>query len=123
MLQDLNTQELYLELIKRTSFNNFDGPQIVRSLLENRHLWLSAMMLSDKFGLMLRDLPEHENTVDTLYLLVKKEQAYQLAFLACNEWRADEVNEPIIGDKLAGYLGSYSREVLEELALVRVWWQ
>src|SRR5688500_4589356 len=82
LLKDASVQQIQLELMRRSTFNTFDGPKVVASLERHRYLWLAAYM--DSFGvyskehphwiasfslIKLRDLPEGVWHVDTLCLL------------------------------------------------------
>src|SRR5688572_5813879 len=101
LLKDADIQEIQLELMRRRSFNAFDGPKVVASLQRHRDLWLAAYM--DRFGLCskdhpdwipafslikLRDLPHDWWNVDTLCLLTKTiDGARQLAKIAeAEDW-------------------------------------
>ncbi len=78
-LVDASVQEIQLELIRRTQFNEFDGKRVVASLMEHRNLWRSVML--DREGIRsgdglpglelvkLRDLPQNIWNADTLFIL------------------------------------------------------
>lgn len=78
-LRDATAQEIQLELLRRTKFNDLDGERVLASLLKHRDLWLAALL--DRPGLAdyaepclllisglikLRDLPGNIWNVDTL---------------------------------------------------------
>src|SRR5437762_9537039 len=76
-LTEASVQEIQLELMRRRSFNFFDGPKIVASLRKHRHLWQAVLM--DRLGFVskegghlnwgmikLRDLPKNYWNVDDL---------------------------------------------------------
>lgn len=106
LLAEATVQEIQLELMRRRSFNEFDGPKVVASLERHRDLWIAAYM--DRFGLhhaehpdwfpfssliQLRDLRYNHWNVDTLVVLTETvEHARRLADIARQEdWRADEL--------------------------------
>ncbi len=84
-LGDATAQDIQLELIRRRQFNAFDGPRVAAALLEHADLWEAVMMerfaLSNpgrlpSLGLIkLRDLPDDEWNVDTLYILARDRQS------------------------------------------------
>ena len=105
-LADATVQEIQFELMRRSSFNEFDGPKVIASLERYRDLWIAAYM--DRFGLycaehpdwfpsfsliQLRDLRYNHWNVDTLVVLTESvEQARRLADVAKQEdWRADDL--------------------------------
>ncbi len=131
-------QVLIFELMKLGSFNEFDGEQVVKDLLEWRDLWDSCLM-TDEYqgnGLILRDIEGEEYTVNTLYIKTDEVKAVKLMekigrhqqisvydpnvdnddpdFIQC--WTADEVE--IVTDP-GKMLGSYTKP---ELVVIRVWW-
>ncbi len=93
----MTPQELQFELMKASSFNQFDGEAVVKSLQENRELWEAALIdranyskVGEIDGIKLRDLPDYYN-VDTLYIRAVKGKEKELEALA-NTWSADEVS-------------------------------
>lgn len=60
-------QDLHFELMRRASFNDFDGESVVNTLKEHRDLWKGAIMDRDNL-IPLRDIPSNYWNVDTLYL-------------------------------------------------------
>lgn len=94
-------QEMYLEMIRASSREQLDGPLVVDSLLAHRDLWESvAIGSSFGLGLVLRDLSDGHNNVDTLYILTEAgDAATELVKLAYQEWDADEVHFQTVIDK------------------------
>src|SRR5437879_3829495 len=81
-LSGASVQEIQLELIRRSSFNEFDGERVLASLMRHRSLWLAVLM--DRPGptdlIKLRDLPDNHWNVDTLFVLTAtQKQARELA--------------------------------------------
>lgn len=75
-LAEMTVQDIYLELIRRTQFNEFDGEKVYGSLMLHRDLWQAVIMESafgagmEPAGLMkLRDISQDFWHVDTLYIL------------------------------------------------------
>ena len=105
MAEVTRCQELYLELMRLSSFNEFDGERVVGDLLAHRDLWQSCLMTRSEPGLILRDLaedpPEGSNNVDTLYLLAEPEREWPLEALA-GTWDAEEVGWVREGPRFLG---------------------
>ena len=110
-------QELHLELIKRASFNNFDGEAVVASLLKHTDLWEAVIMTRLDFHelIVLRDMTTNSNNVCELYILTDDEHAQTLKDLA-QTWNADEVDFEEHPDNRLGSYGSKVGKIL------RVWW-
>jgi hypothetical protein len=83
-LRGATVQEIQLELIRRTRFNEFDGEKIAAILAKHRDLWRAVLL--DRFGLpnyreptlhtmqasgliKLRDLDDNIWNADTLFVL------------------------------------------------------
>jgi len=84
VLRDATVQDIQLELIRRTKFNDFDGEKLVASLLKHRHLWLAVLldrpgvanyaeptMLLTAGLIKLRDLADNYWNADTLFVLTR----------------------------------------------------
>ena len=92
-LREATVQDIQLELIRRTSFNAFDGERVYLSLWNHRELWLAVLLdrpgyanlaeheLLLSSGLIkLRDLPDNIWNADTLIVLTRtREDAKQFA--------------------------------------------
>ncbi|WP_069160555.1 hypothetical protein [Nocardia altamirensis] len=133
MLANATVQEIQLELIRRSRFNNFDGERVVASLEQNRELWTAVCM--DRLGLAsaahpdrlpamslikLRDLGRNTWNVDTLFVLTESlEKTQKLAQVAVEgSWQADEVIVQDNAEEMAEALGyrPYTGGMLT------VWW-
>ncbi len=117
-------QDIQLELIRRSSFNDFDGPRVVSDLEEHRSLWTAALIDRESgpelSGLIkLRDLPGDAWNVDTLYVLARDEGAAQQLAELGELWRADRV-EVMGGDATTRALGSGRSDAPERI--VSFWW-
>jgi len=89
-------QELNLELIRRASFNNFDGERVAEDLLANQILWQGVVMDRGAYGkdidlIKLRDIADNYWNVDTLFILAAEGKEEELMDLA-KSWDANEVN-------------------------------
>lgn len=98
-------QKLNFELMKKASFNSFDGERVVKDLEEHQDLWVGAVMdrpsycfhktdepNSEKIDLIkLRDISDGYWNIDTLYIVPQVGQEDQLEMLA-KTWDADEVD-------------------------------
>jgi hypothetical protein len=94
-LRDASVQEIQLELIRRTRFNDFDGEQVCELLMKHRGLWRAVLF--DQPGvpnyaersllltgglIKLRDLDRNIWNVDKLFVLTHTPaQARELAAL------------------------------------------
>jgi hypothetical protein len=110
-------QAIQLDLLGRSSFNNLNGPQVVRDLLSHRQLWCAALI--DRLGsdalIKLRDLDDNIWNVDTLYVLSSGANDPALARLA-GRWHPD-ARSWVGGSAASQLLGdSRPRRILE------VWW-
>ena len=136
-------QRLNLRLMELASFNEFDGPEVVLSLLNNKDLWQACLMDRESHWcasnvnerkspltinlINLRDMADDETkrlekqtwNVDTLFILPQEETRTQVRLQRLAEnWKADEVDWviwPTSGRLLGGTLG-------RKLPLLRVWW-
>jgi len=113
----LNVQELIFELMKRATFNYFDGEKVVQSLRENNHLWKAVYMTRDYGTLIpLRDIPTGSFNVDTLYIISSGRDDEKLVRLA-KTWEPDEIewlSEDEVVDKLS--------TTMEKYRVLMVWW-
>jgi hypothetical protein len=129
-LADGTVQQIQFELLRRSSFNAFDGERVVASLLAHRDLWESVMM--DRVGIMrpghlpahglikLRDLADNCWNVDTLYVLTPNvRSARELArIIEQEEGWGGMVRVHDDQQDVDDALGSGR----EERAIVTVWW-
>jgi hypothetical protein len=100
-LRAATVQEIQLELIRRTTFNAFDGPRVHASLLRHRSLW--RVVLLDRPGvpnyatpthlltgglIKLRDLDDDVWNADTLFVLTTTRAAAEelKAVAAAEDW-------------------------------------
>jgi hypothetical protein len=130
-------QELQLELMKLSSFNNFNGEQVVKDLIENKNKWIGCIWGRFVFFdlLPLRDISQGIWNTDTLYILTQKENIKFFEEKA-KEWQADEFGwvEEIKNEKgntkyifhgiFEGNEKFYIRfgSCLGELIVIRIWW-
>lgn len=128
-LTQASTQEIQLELIRRRKFHAFDGERVAATLLEHRDLWDAVMMdrlaisnpgqLPSLGMVKLRDLPQGEWNVDTLYILARtKENAQTLAeIFATRSWKG-MVEVHVDPDEIDSALGGAE----PGQAIVSIWW-
>ena len=114
-------QELNLELIRRASFNNFNGAKVAEDLLNNHNLWEGAIIDREGYShsinlIKLRDISDNDWNVDTLFILPLRGQEQPLEELAAN-WNADELSwiDAETSNSLPGG-DAWARRIL------RVWW-
>jgi hypothetical protein len=129
LLTQATVQGIQLELIRRTDFNAFHGERVVAALMAHHDLWEAVMM--DRFcfsnpgrlptsGLIkLRDLPNNEWNVDTLYVLCPDSaSARQLAEIAETEDWGGMVQVHDDEEDVQSALGGTGRPY----AIVSIWW-
>jgi hypothetical protein len=79
--------------MRRSSFNEFDRPRVVRDLRAHRRLWCGVVM--DRLGsgqlIKLRDIDQDIWNVDTVYILSSRVDDAALTRLA-RRWHADDVS-------------------------------
>lgn len=131
-LRSASVQEIQLELIRRTTFNDFDGQRVYDSLLKHRDLWLAVLL--DRPGvpnyatprrlltsglIKLRDLPDNLWNADQLFVLTEtRDQARQLAAIAEQEDWAGEIIPYENQEDIDYALGTGRREY----GLFSIWW-
>ncbi|WP_194816053.1 hypothetical protein [Nocardia sp. XZ_19_385] len=132
LLSEATVQEIQLDLIRRSSFNNFDGPRVVASLQRHRELWVAACIdrlndwaenpgwLPDMSLIKLRDLDSDSWNVDTLFILTSSpDTAHEMARVVCEEqWYADRIKVHTDPEEICSALGSGERNY----GLLSVWW-
>ena len=132
LLRDASVQDIQLELIRRTTFNMFDGQRVCELLHQHRRLWRAVLL--DQPGvpnyaspsrlltgglIKLRDLEDNIWNADTLFVLTHTAaQARELAtvFDQADMGAMPRVHEDM--DKTDMALGTGR----EEYGLLTVWW-
>lgn len=105
-------QGLLLDLIRMSSYNDFDGPGVVDSLIANPKLWQSVIMVQDPVGITLRDLRDGYHNVSTMLIKTSEDKRGALRDLV-QDWGADKISwvkNPL--DFMGGGEG----------AVLSVWW-
>ena len=131
-LREATVQEIQLELLRRTIFNDFNGERVLASLMRHRQLWLAALL--DRPGvpnyaepthllggglIKLRDLADNFWNADTLYILTRTHaHARELARIAEEEDWFGMVYVHDDQKQIDNALGAGRREY----GLVTVWW-
>jgi hypothetical protein len=110
-------QAIQLDLMRRSSYNNFDGKQVASDLLGHRRLWCAAIL--DRLGndalIKLRDIDENYWNADTVYLLSSGADNRNLTRLA-RTWHADAVYwvNPTDVSQMLG--------TSESFRILEIWW-
>ncbi len=123
-------QRLNLRLMEIATFNEFDGTEVVKSLLNNKDLWQACLMDRKGYGdiclIKLRDMMDEEVkrlgrqiwNVDTLFIVPQADTRIQVRlFRLAKTWEADEVDW-ILSPKAGSLLGGG----ITNLPILRVWW-
>jgi hypothetical protein len=132
LLREASVQDIQLELLRRTRFNDFDGEKVCGSLLQHRDLWRAVLL--DRPGvpnyaepgflltaglIKLRDLPDNLWNADTLFVLTPtRQEAERLAQVADEEDWGGEVHVYKDQAETDRALGMGRREY----GLLSVWW-
>jgi hypothetical protein len=115
-------QRLNLELIKKASFNSFNGEKVVKDLIDNKKLWEGVVMDREGFGhidlIKLRDIADGYWNISTMFILFEKENKDALMKLVKN-WEADEID--ILTQRESQNFMGYRKSEDTKL-LLRVWW-
>lgn len=112
-------QQIQLQLLKLSSFNELDGKAIADSLVANRELWFAFILDRANYGyhyereawiegkkstengdlpaapidtIRLRDIGVGYWNVDTLFILPAQGKENALELLVHREWNADEID-------------------------------
>jgi len=117
-LKDATVQDIQLELIRRSSFNSFDGERIIKALVDRIHISRPGKLPLS--GLIkLRDLDDNLWNADTLYILTPDRNcAHKLVTVAKEDrWGGEEhiFDDP---EEVDMALGGAERGQ----AVVRFWW-
>ena len=114
-------QGTQFELMRRSSFNDFDGERVVQLLKDHRDLWKRAKMERDNL-MPIGDISQGQSYVDTLYLTVIPGKEEELERLARREFHADTVDwlDGVNGLSQLG-IGADETRVIPKKVLV-CWW-
>lgn len=133
-LHDASVQEIQLELIRRTTFNDFNGEKVYAALLRHRDLWLAALL--DRPGvpnyadpgpdlllisglIKLRDLRDNVWNADTLFIMTETiDKARELAQVAEEEEWCGSVTVYEDREEIDRALGIGRMK----LGLLSMWW-
>lgn len=132
-LRDASVQDIQLELLRRTIFNDMNSEKVVASLLKHRDLWTAALL--DRPGvanyaepsllltaglIKLRDLPDNIWNADTLFILTPtRDKARQLArVIEGEDWGGGMVHVDEDRKETDSALGMGRLEY----GLLSVWW-
>lgn len=91
----MTAQDLHFELIKKATFDEFNGEKVVQDLMSNKELWVGVIMdrLKGTLGdlVTLRDICADTWNADTLYILSSGKDDDKLQKLA-EGWQCDNIN-------------------------------
>ena len=104
-------QEMQFRMMELSSFNQFEGEEIAKSLKENYGLWKRFIFI-DCYNsqVSLRDMGEGEWNADTLLIIVKEKFAENMMAVA-KAWEANSVE--CLKHGVALRKGEW---------LIKVWW-
>lgn len=105
------TQMLVFDLIKRASFNGFDGEHTVNYLIKNKDKWVGVMPEVEDYA--LRDIDDDFFHIDTLLIKCKDEEnAKEFLKLLKKNCSPNEIS---IEQDTQDYNGKAKR-------IIRMWW-
>ncbi len=115
------TQQIVAELIKASSFNDFDGEDCVECLTGTKHMWDGFVWgRFDGYNelITLRDIHYDTYNADTLYILAKPEYADALELAIIKTLNPDEIDwvDSLDAANMLGCSGQYNKRLL------RCWW-
>lgn len=131
-MRDATVQDIQLELIRRTKFNDFDGERICELLNQHRYLWRAVLL--DRPGvpnyaeptrlltgglIKLRDLEDNIWNADTLFVLthtVGNARELAIAFEEANMAAMSTVHDDMAETDMALGTGRQTYGILT------VWW-
>ena len=131
-LRDATVQDIQLELIRRSSFNDFDGEQVCELLHRHRDLWRAVIFdqpgvpnysrpgtLPTSGLIKLRDLEDNIWNVDKLFILTHTpDGARQLATVFEQETLGAMPRVYEDTDEIDRALGSFG----DQYGLLTAWW-
>lgn len=109
-------QLLNLNLMRKATFNNFEGDDVVDMLIKNKDLWKGLVMTRLKDLIYLRDIEDNDWNVDTLFIIAEEGKEKDLELLVSKHFFADEVD--YLEEKEVKDLLGTSKET----KVLRVWW-
>lgn len=105
------TQMMVFDLIKRASFNGFDGEHTVNYLIKNKDKWIGVMPVVKDYA--LRDIVGDSFHIDTLQVKCKDtETAQEFIKLLKKNCSPDEIG---LEEDTQDYNGKSKR-------IIRLWW-
>jgi len=105
------TQMMIFDLIKRASFNGFDGEHTVNYLIKNKDKWIGVMPEIEDYA--LRDISNDSFHIDTLLVKCKDEEtAKEFNHLLKRNCSPDEISLEV---DTQDYNGKSKR-------IIRMWW-
>jgi hypothetical protein len=105
------TQMLVFDLIKRASFNGFDGEHTVNYLTKNKDKWVGVMPEVEDYA--LRDIDDDSFHIDTVLVKCKNEEtAKEFKDLLKRNLSPDEISLEV---DTQDYNGKAKR-------IIRMWW-
>lgn len=123
-------QKLQFKIMELSSFNLFNGPEVVKDLKENRDLWVGCIWGKFEYSVLmpLRDINMGYWNTDTLYILTSEDKVKRLKELA-RKWKADEFGvvyrdreEGIVDFKHNETRKWFGANLIGDECLIRIWW-
>lgn len=116
-------QKLVADIVRESSFNDFDGDKVVDALEKNQDLWRGFVWGRFHYSplITLRDIDKGIYSADTMYITPVKGKEQELEAL-CRGFLADEVDW-YGGEEACSELGSSSPAGrANKQAYLRLWW-
>lgn len=143
-------QRIQIQLMRLSSFNEFNGDRVADSLIEHRDLWIGFILDRESYSaeyarrkfeeggceglpfapidtIRLRDIASNYWNVDALFILPQPGKEDSLELLVRREWGADEINWYNPGDASHIWLNPPKKlgdksDVVNIEKMLRVWW-
>lgn len=121
----MTIQEIFFELMERSSFNYFNGRETVKKLKEHQDLWKGVIWGRYQYRelIVLRDIADDSYNADTLFALVKADKVDEFIKLM-QTLSPDEVDDVTDNKWVIDSYGSWSGGGVHEpgYRIIRVWW-
>lgn len=111
-------QQIQLDVIAKTNFNNFNGGKIATWLKENHKMWRTVLLPLDFIS--LRDLDDGHWHADTLFIYPEDGYGFKLEEIMKEQFQADETQW--IGREEAMDMLGTSEIKNASYVILSVWW-
>jgi len=111
-------QQIQLDVIAKTNFNNFNGKRIAQWLIENHKMWKTVLLPLDFIS--LRDMDSGGWHADTLYIYPEDGYGFELEEIMKEQFHADETQWH--GGESAMLMLGTSEVADKSYVILSAWW-